>query len=176
MTEITDAEKYDQAYDAMQDEVADWSDAVFTRADENNILIHLECEMAEVEESLAPDEMADCLLLLFHFARKRGFRMLEAVQGASTGPSSNLVWEQLHGMREALASLIVTHSPEDAGLFAHWLGQLASGKHYSLLDASREKFTDIQGRVWSEPDERGFVHHVAKSEREVARGLEAQCS
>lgn len=62
----------------LQEATADWADATFPQATTESVLNHLRAEILELCDSDGdPEEAADCLLLLCHFARKRGFSLLD---------------------------------------------------------------------------------------------------
>lgn len=55
-----------------------WSAATFPLQTPASILAHLAEEVVELQESLEPEEAADCLLLLLGLAAVRGFSLWEA--------------------------------------------------------------------------------------------------
>jgi dATP/dGTP pyrophosphohydrolase len=71
--------------DEFQREVGEWAESVFTQATPGSIVAHLRREVEELGAAtmLGPfedemEEAADCLLLLFHLAHKRGYSLKQA--------------------------------------------------------------------------------------------------
>lgn len=73
--------------DQMQQRVGDWGNRTFPESTTRTILAHLKDEIKELDDvdkliPLATDahqeEAADCLLLLLHFAHRRGFSLFDA--------------------------------------------------------------------------------------------------
>jgi len=71
----------------LQQEVGTWAEGVFTQATPATIVAHLRREVEELATASqgTPNaaelaEAADCLLLLFHLAHKRGYDLLEAAR------------------------------------------------------------------------------------------------
>jgi NTP pyrophosphatase (non-canonical NTP hydrolase) len=65
---------------AFQKEVGEWADATFNPRRGNNrkaIIYHLIKEVGELLESEAPEEAADCFILLLHHAHTLGYDLLE---------------------------------------------------------------------------------------------------
>lgn len=63
--------------DAFQQMEGTWADETFPTSTPASILAHLRTEVTELSVSLEPEEAADCLLLLLHFAHKRGFSLMQ---------------------------------------------------------------------------------------------------
>lgn len=64
--------------DQFQEAVGRWADQVFPHSTLKSILAHLQEEVEEeLNESASPDEAADVLLLLLHYAHKRQFDLFE---------------------------------------------------------------------------------------------------
>lgn len=63
--------------DMFQEEVGTWGDHTFGRSTPQSVLAHLRDELDELTASLSPEEAADCLLLLLHFAHKRDFSLAD---------------------------------------------------------------------------------------------------
>jgi NTP pyrophosphatase (non-canonical NTP hydrolase) len=66
-----------EAWDSFQDEVGQWADKTFMKSSPQTVVTHLKREVAELEETGEPDEVADCVLLLLHYAHKRGISIFE---------------------------------------------------------------------------------------------------
>lgn len=62
----------------LQDEVGRWAETTFPHATLTSILEHLRGEVLdELGPETDPSEAADVLLLLFHYAHKRNFDLIE---------------------------------------------------------------------------------------------------
>lgn len=66
-----------EAWDGFQEEVGSWANKTFGKSTPETVLKHLKREVAELETSGEPDEVADCVLLLLHYAHKRGISIFE---------------------------------------------------------------------------------------------------
>ena len=62
--------------DDLQFAIGTWGNETFPSATPDSIVVHLGREVVELSESHAPEEGADCLLLLFHHAHKCGYDLL----------------------------------------------------------------------------------------------------
>lgn len=65
------------AWDDFQEEVGEWADKTFAKSSPETVIKHLKREVSELEASGKPDEVADCILLLMHYAHKKGFSIFE---------------------------------------------------------------------------------------------------
>ena len=64
---------------SLQRAVGEWADGAFPHATPETIVAHLRDEVnGELAPEADPDEAADCLLLLLHYAHKRGFSLIDA--------------------------------------------------------------------------------------------------
>lgn len=59
------------AFWSLQYDIGEWSDKTFPNSTTQTIIAHLKREVAELEASGAGSELADCFLLLLHYAHKR---------------------------------------------------------------------------------------------------------
>ena len=66
--------------DALQFEVGSWGDRTFPASRVESVLAHFQKEVKELVESRDPEELADCILLLIHFAHKKGVSLRDAVR------------------------------------------------------------------------------------------------
>lgn len=69
-----------EAWAALQTEIGSWSDQAFPQATLHSIKKHFEKESKEFVESGDPSEIADCVLLLMHYAHRQGYNILEEVR------------------------------------------------------------------------------------------------
>lgn len=61
----------------LQKEVGNWANRIFSKGQTTTgIINHLIKEVCELRDSDAPDEAADCLLLLFQHAHENGYDLL----------------------------------------------------------------------------------------------------
>lgn len=87
--------------DELQSRIGRWGNATFPQSTTRTILAHLKDEVKELDDAdriipLATDahgeEAADCLLLLLHFAHRRGFSLFdEAIKKAAKNETRT--WE-----------------------------------------------------------------------------------
>jgi len=62
----------------LQKEVGAWANKVFGKSQTTiGVINHLIKEVCELRDSNAPDEAADCLLLLFQHAHEQGYDLIE---------------------------------------------------------------------------------------------------
>lgn len=66
-----------EGWDSFQEEVGQWADKTFKKSTTGTVLMHLKREVAELEESGTADEVADCVLLLIHYAHKKSISIFE---------------------------------------------------------------------------------------------------
>ena len=65
----------------LEEEVAWWGDTTFPKGSEDSVLNHLGREYKEfVSGDNKDEEAADIVLLLIHYAHKRGFSLFDAVR------------------------------------------------------------------------------------------------
>lgn len=72
------------AVDAFQRQLCRWADTTFPEATLNGILLHLKKEFRELNDALIAgsgdeEEVADMVMLLFHYAHKRHFSLFQAI-------------------------------------------------------------------------------------------------
>jgi len=60
-----------------QRDKGEWAEKTFPQSTKAGIVEHLKTEVDELLESNAPEEGADCLLLLLHHAHKCGYDLYE---------------------------------------------------------------------------------------------------
>jgi NTP pyrophosphatase (non-canonical NTP hydrolase) len=72
--------KSKRSLDRFQEEVAAWGEATFGEGTPDSLLAHLILEVRELWDSHEPEEAADVLLLLLHFAQKQGFSLFEQAE------------------------------------------------------------------------------------------------
>lgn len=68
------------ALDGLQREIGIWGDATFGQSTPASVLAHLRKEIAELVESEKSEEIADCVMLLIHFAHKKAVSIRDAVR------------------------------------------------------------------------------------------------
>lgn len=61
----------------LQKATGEWAESQFPRSTPESVIAHFREEASEFAEAGDPEEAADCLLLLCHFAHKRGFSLLD---------------------------------------------------------------------------------------------------
>lgn len=69
---------FSQVHDlsAVQEVIGNWADEKHPKTGKRAICEHLRREVVELTENFAPDEAADCLILLLHLAHKANFNLL----------------------------------------------------------------------------------------------------
>lgn len=79
--------------ESLQAEIGGWAESIFTQATNASICKHLRREVKELIKSYQPEEAADCMFLLLHFAYKNGFDLFEQVRKKLT-TNKNRKWGQ----------------------------------------------------------------------------------
>ena len=67
------------AWWSLQYEIGEWAEKTFPKATPETILAHLRREIEELAAKGDEDELADCLLLLMHYAHKKKLHSYQAI-------------------------------------------------------------------------------------------------
>jgi len=67
------------AWDDVQHECGSWAEKQFPASTPSSVLKHFEKEVKELLASGKPEEVADCVLLLIHYAFKKNFSLYQEI-------------------------------------------------------------------------------------------------